>query len=255
MRTWLSDTTCRNRCQCRVPFRPRLHANERAPKQTGGHRSHRVVWAIAVLCVASGCSSGSPASSSSAGTSIAPSTSTSVTSLAPSVTTTTVATTTTTTSTTIDPSTHADEQVRAAYQLASDTYSACLVAPAMPHCDTATLAVTRAGALLDRNVARIDDWQSKGYTVRNRDKFRSVVEQVTIARDAKDATLISCIADGSSLVLPGAGPSGADVIIDGTRSHRGGTDRDFVLDPDGVWRAHDGGAAGPTQSTDVCPAS
>ena len=127
--------------------------------------------------------------------------------------------------------------MRAAYQLASQTFSACLVN--MPNCDTATLAVARAGALLERNIARINEWQQAGYTVRNRDKFRSVIESITLGADARTATVVTCIADGSRLVRPGAGPVGADVIVDD--KFTSGRDRlSFVLDPDGVWRAHDG---------------
>ena len=96
--------------------------------------------------------------------------------------------------------------------LAQDTFSACLVA--MPTCDPSTLAVARAGVLLERNVARISQWNGDGYTVRNRERFRIVIEKVDLNADGTQATVTLCIADGSSIVLPGAGPDGADVIID-----------------------------------------
>ena len=47
---------------------------------------------------------------------------------------------------------------------------------------------------------------------------------------------MTCIADGSDVVLPGAGPGGADVIIDD--SFTSGRDEwQFRLEADGVWRA------------------
>ena len=86
----------------------------------------------------------------------------------------------------------------------------------MPSCDPSTLAVARAGDLLARNVARINEWNAAGYTVRNRDQFRYVIEEVTLGPSGTQATALVCIADGSELVKPGAGPGGADVIIDDT---------------------------------------
>ena len=52
----------------------------------------------------------------------------------------------------------------------------------MPSCDPSTLSVARAGDLLARNVARINEWNAAGYTVRNRDQFRYVIEEVTRPR-------------------------------------------------------------------------
>lgn len=161
-----------------------------------------------------------------------------------------VSTTVTTTVTTVAPRQAAEQQIRDAYTLASRTFSACLVA--MPTCDTSTLAVARAGALLERNVARINEWQTAGYTVRDRDKFRSVIESVVVADDLRTATMVTCIADGSRLVRPGAGPGGSDIVIDD--KFTSGRDRwDFALGADGTWRATDGGPEGPTQGVDVCP--
>ena len=115
----------------------------------------------------------------------------------------------TSTSTTLDPAAQAEAEVRAAVDLAQETFSACLVA--MPSCDPSTLAVARAGDLLERNVARINEWNAAGYTVRNRDQFRYVIEEVTLAPSGTQAAALVCIADGSDLVQPGAGPGGADV--------------------------------------------
>jgi hypothetical protein len=156
----------------------------------------------------------------------------------------------TSTSTTLDPTEQAELDVREAVALAQETFSACLVA--MPSCDPSTLAVARAGDLLERNTARINEWNAAGYTVRNRDQFRYVIEEVTLAPDGATATALVCIADGSDLVQPGAGPGGADVIIDDSFTS-GRESWDMRLDPDGRWRAHDGTAAGPTESSDVCP--
>jgi len=54
-------------------------------------------------------------------------------------------------------------------------------------------------------------------------------------------------------VKPGAGPGGADVIIDDSF----GSARDHVslrLDADGTWRAYDAQPIGATESRDICPA-
>ena len=82
-----------------------------------------------------------------------------------------------------------------AIALAQETFSACLVA--MPTCDPSTLAAARAGDLLARNTARINEWNADGYTVRDRDNFRYVVESVALQPDLKRATAIVCIADGA----------------------------------------------------------
>jgi hypothetical protein len=215
--------------------------------------SRRVRRAAAVLSLALGvaaCSS----DSDSDGTTTTVATTTTAT---PSTSTTAERTTTTSsstspptsTTTTLDPTDQAERDVRAAIDLAQETFSACLVA--MPSCDPATLAVARAGELLERNTARINEWNAAGYTVRNRDQFRYVIEEVTLASGGARATALVCIADGSDLVQPGAGPGGADVIIDDSFTS-GRASWDMRLDPDGRWRAYDAPAVGPTESRDVC---
>ena len=145
-----------------------------------------------------------------------------------------------------------EDDIRAAIALAQQTFSDCLVA--MPQCYPATLSVARAGPLLERNVARVQEWNAAGYTVRNRDQFRFVVEGVTLSPDGLTATATVCIADGSDLVHPGAGPGGADVIVDDAYTS-GRSAWDLRLDHDGQWRAYDAPAVGPTESSDVCPAA
>ena len=181
-----------------------------------------------------------------------------VTSSAASSTSTSIITSTTSTSTSTNSTTSSEppaspeDDIRAAIALAQQTFSDCLVA--MPQCDPATLSVARAGPLLERNVARVQEWNADGYTVRNRDQFRFVVERVTLSPDGLTATATVCIADGSDLVHPGAGPGGADVIVDDAYTS-GRSAWDMRLDPDGKWRAYDAPAVGPTESSDVCPAA
>ena len=134
---------------------------------------------------------------------------------------------------------------------AQASFSAWLVA--MPTCDPSTLAVARAGPLLERNTARINEWNAAGYTVRNRDQFRFVIEKISISPSGVQAAVLVCIADGSELVKPGAGPGGADVIVDDAYTS-GRASWDVRLDTDGVWRAYDAPAVGTTESSDVCPA-
>ena len=143
----------------------------------------------------------------------------------------------------------AETEVRAAIALAQQSFSDCLVA--MPTCDPSTLAVARGGDLLARNVARINEWNAGGYTVRNREQFRFVVESVTVAGARATATV--CIADGSDLVEPGAAPDGGDLVIDDSFTS-GRESWDMRVDSDGRWKAFDGTTVGPTESSDVCPA-
>ena len=131
-------------------------------------------------------------------------------------------------------------------------FRACLAL--LPACDPATLAATRAGTLLDQNTARIKEWDDAGYALRQADQFRYVIEKVELAADLKQATVTVCSADGSQLVKPGAGPGGADVIVDGGFSS-GREAWDVRLDPDGQWRPYAAPAVGPTESTDICPAA
>jgi hypothetical protein len=163
---------------------------------------------------------------------------------------TTTSSTAATTSTTLDPVRRVELAVRAAVALAQRTFSACLVA--MPRCDPATLAVARAGPLLRRNVARINEWNRDGYTVRHRDRFRYVIERVALARDHRTASVLLCLADGSVVVKPGAGPGGADVIVDDSFTS-GRESWKMRLDADGNWRAYDAPAVGPAEARDVCP--
>jgi hypothetical protein len=123
----------------------------------------------------------------------------------------------------------------------------------MPNCDPATLAATRADPLLAVNVGRVTEWNGEGYTVIDRDQFRHVIESVELSDDLRRATVTVCFADGSKLIVPGAGPDGADLIIDGAFVS-GREAWDVRLADDGIWRAHDAPLIGTTEVTDICPA-
>ncbi len=164
---------------------------------------------------------------------------------------TTTATTTLATTTTLDPRADAEAFVRAAVAAAIGAFRDCL--GLLPKCDVATLEATRRGDMLRVNSERIADWNSKGYAIRKADTFRFVVESVDVNADGTQATALVCIADGTTLVSPGTGPGGADVIIDD--SYISGRELwDVRLDPDGVWRPYAAPASGSTESRDVCPA-
>ena len=176
------------------------------------------------------------------------------TSTSPTSTSTTVATTPLSTqapTTTIDPRAKAESDVRAAIDASVAAFSDCLLK--MPNCDVATLEATRRGDMLRINTERVAQWNAAGYAVRDRDTFRYVVEQVELNADLTQATVLVCIADGTKLVQPGAGPGGADVIVDD--SYVSGRESwDVRLDADGIWRPYAAPASGPTESRDVCPA-
>jgi hypothetical protein len=90
--------------------------------------------------------------------------------------------------------------------------------------------------------------------LRHGEQFRYIIEHVELTPDLTKATVTVCSADGSQLVQPGAGPGGADVIIDGAYTS-GRAAWDMRLDSDGAWRPYDAPAIGATESRDVCPAS
>jgi hypothetical protein len=220
-----------------------------------GHAlSRRVRGAVAVVLlalVAVACSAGGGGGASSTSSVSSTTATTASTSTAPATTTSTSSPTSTSTSTTIDPVARAEADIRVAIAVAQQTFSACLVA--MPTCDASALVVARAGDLLAQNPAPINEWNAAGYTVRDRDKFRFVVEKISLQPDLRRATVQLCYADGSRLVKPGAGPGGADVIIDDTFGS-GREAWDMRLDADGKWRAYAAPAVGPHEASDVCPA-
>ena len=212
-----------------------------------------VVCAFVAVLIVAGCSGDDESASTAAPilTTLGPP----VTTL-PTSTNIAVATTLTTTSTSVAQATtiqvaDVSDAVRAAVDLAQATFSACLVA--MPACDPGTLAVTRGGDLLERNSARIEEWNALGYTVRDREAFRYVIESVEVDGSNTAATVTVCIADGSRLVTPNAAPDGSDVIVD-DEFVSGRAAWQFRLDTDGVWRAFDTAPVGESASEDVCGA-
>lgn len=217
-----------------------------------------VAVGVTVICSLAACSSDSSGTTtdpttvtttSSPEPSSTVSTSTSPTSTAATVATTPISTQAPTT--TIDPHAKAESDVRAAIDASVAAFSDCLLK--MPNCDVATLEATRRGDMLRINTERVTQWNAAGYTVRDRDTFRYVVEQVELNADLTQATVLVCIADGTKLVQPGAGPGGADVIVDD--SYVSGRESwDVRLDADGIWRPYAAPASGPTESRDVCPA-
>jgi hypothetical protein len=106
--------------------------------------------------------------------------------------------------------------------------------------------------MLQVNTDRIKEWNTAGYALRDGDLFRYVIESVSLSPDLRQATVTVCSADGSKLVLPRAGPGGADVVVDDAYVS-GRAAWDMRLDPDGVWRVYAAPTVGPTEARDVCP--
>jgi hypothetical protein len=218
------------------------------------HRRSTLVVLAACLFAAS-CSSTDDASptTTEAPVAIAPSSVAPATTTAPPATSTTAPSTTVAApTTTLDPSVAIDAQVREAVALAQSSFSACLVA--LPACDPVTLEVARAGDLLARNTTLINEWNSLGYTVRDRDQFRFVVEAVVVDPSLASAVATVCIADGSRLVLPNAAPDGGDVVIDDEYTS-GRSEWDMRLGADGIWRVHSSTPVGAAAAEDVCGAA
>ena len=142
-------------------------------------------------------------------------------------------------------------EIRATLARSFADFRAC--ATALPHCDTSKLADTRAGVLLERNVAKMTEWNAAGYVYKP-GEYRVVVDKVTFTTpELTRATASVCSSSAGDLVNPGAGPGGADVIVDGGYSS-GFAAWDMRLS-DGVWRVYDAPATGTVSETsDVCPA-
>jgi hypothetical protein len=211
--------------------------------------------AAGLVLLLAGCSSSDESAVESVGVTASVPATTSAppsTAVSTSTTSTPASTTTVTPTTTVDPAVITEGAVREAVALAQSTFSDCLIA--LPACDPLTLAAARAGALLDRNVTLINEWNSSGYAVRDRDKFRYIVESVSLGADGVTATATVCIADATRLVIPNAAPDGGDVIVDDEYTS-GRSAWDMRLDPDGVWRVHDTTPIGAAASEDLCPAS
>lgn len=146
----------------------------------------------------------------------------------------------------------AESEIRAALAQSFDDFSACLVS--MPTCDPTVLEATQGGDLLAGNVGRIEEWNAAGYTVIDRDQFRYVIEAVEVSEAGDRATALVCIADGSKLVEPGAGPDGGDRIVDDV--YVSGRDSwQLQLDDDGRWRAFAAPSVAQTEESDICPAA
>ncbi|WP_040492323.1 hypothetical protein [Ilumatobacter nonamiensis] len=154
--------------------------------------------------------------------------------------------------TTVAPPADPETEVRATLDQSFADFSECLTE--MPTCDPSILEATRAGELLDGNVARINEWNAAGYTVMDRDQYRYVIEAVEIGNDLTTANALVCLADGSKLIEPGGASDGSDLIIDdqfvsGRESWR------LQLSADGMWRAIAAPAVGATEESDICPAA
>ena len=124
-----------------------------------------------------------------------------------------------------------------------------------PSCDTSTIAVARASPLLDRNVARINEWQAgwlhspepRQVPFRHRECRCRHRRSHRHGRDVRGRRqrLWCCRAQGR-----------AERMSSSTTASRPGRDQwQFRLDADGVWRAFELQPLGPTESSDVCASS
>ena len=165
----------------------------------GSHRSAPAVTSAQVVIVTSTASS-SATSVAAATTSTAPATTTSTTA-AP-----------TTTSTTISAATRDELAVRAAWKGWLTASEACDVDP--KGCDRAGLANYIAGTFLSNKLKAVDALIQKGWGVRTGpggidDRYR--IESVTLTPG--QAIVQYCELNEGLVFDPGAGPGGADVII------------------------------------------
>ena len=214
---------------------------------------------VAVGVLLAGCSSSGPKASppttivssvaSTKASTVAPTPVTTVGSTSTSTTTTTLAPTTT--STTVDPKATAEAAVRADLQAGVSAYKVCLIA--MPSCDPQSLTKAFSGPALDRNIAIIKDGNAHGYATRDVDRYRVVVTGIKFADGAapSPASVSVCLSDGAQVVRPGAGPDGADVIVN-DEVHTELITLDVRLGASGTWLVNDSVSNGPVQQGDQC---
>ena len=212
------------------------------------------VTVVGVLLV--GCSSSAPKASppsivsSVASTKVSTVASTPVTTVG-STSTSTTTTLAPTTTTTIDPKATAEAAIRADLRAGVSAYKACLMA--MPSCDPQSLTKAFSGPALDRNIAIISAGNADGYATRDVDRYRVVVTGIKFADGAtpSPASVAVCLADGAQVVRPGAGPGGADVIVN-DEVHTELITLDVRLGASGAWLVNDSVSNGPVQQGDQC---
>ena len=188
----------------------------------GSHRSAPAVTSAQVVIV-----------TSTASSSAAPTTPLAATTTSPSPAPTTSTTAAPTTTTTIRAATRDELAVRAAWKGWLAASEACDVDP--KGCDRAGLANYMAGSSLTNKLLATDTLISKGWGVREGpggidDRYK--IESVTSTEG--QAIVQYCQFDEGVTVDPGAGPGGADVIINDTVASR--RIRTVFTRPDGVWK-------------------
>jgi hypothetical protein len=189
---------------------------------------------VAAVLVVAGCSD--DAESAPATTAAVTTTTTAAPPPTSSTTTTTAAPPVETTASTIDPRVQADADVRALIQRDFEILTTCRAA--MPNCDTSTFAETRIGIALDALVQRFAERNADGQATRGLDRVVRTIERVELSDDIASAVVVICTDDGAVRYRPGAGPGGADVIVDdGFSSRRDGTLVQRTAD--GAWRIVD----------------
>jgi hypothetical protein len=166
------------------------------------------------------------------------------TTVAPTVPATTVAV-----AATVDPAAATEQVVRKAIDKARADGEVCM--RALPKCDVAALAASRAGLSLESLTKFITESNAAGQVSRNREKNHYKIEEVKVLSPDR-ATAVVCNTDGSERYIPGAGPNGEDFIVGGLFVSRRDT-YEMQLDPDGVWRLYGGSLIGNPSPVDLCP--
>jgi hypothetical protein len=151
--------------------------------------------------------------------------------------------------TTLDTASATEQVVRTAIDKARADGNACMAA--LPRCDVATLANSLGGVSLETFTKAVLQYNAAGQISRNRERNHYNIEDIKILGPDRAAAVV-CNTDGSERVLPGAGPNGEDVIVDGFFVSR--RDKyDMRLDADGTWRLYDGQLIGNPSPVDLCP--
>ena len=214
------------------------------------NRRIRVVVALALALVASGCKSATTSL-----TAPTPPTKTAPTSTPVITTSTSPSTSVAPTSTTTIPAlATAEAEVRAAVDAFERANDAC--ARTSPNCDVSMFDAVASGSSLDSIKQAWTTANSNGWAIRHLERGRFIIEKVEFpepnAPTMTRAIAFKCVADGAVTVKPDAAPDGSDVIIDESYSTQH-IETEFRRGDDGRWRAYEVLKNAKTFGGDTCP--
>jgi hypothetical protein len=127
--------------------------------------------------------------------------------------------------------------VRARVEAKWAALQACL--SATPTCDVSTVADYYTGVALTERLASINDFNARGLTFRNVDRYRIRVLEVTFYEANTKAVVRVCVDDRMMQVQPNANSDGSDIILN-DEEISSIIDWEMIREDDGQWRQYFG---------------